>query len=395
MIPSLNFFSLILTIFFVSFIAVFFMLDTYQKRKKILQTMRTEVGLLKTYQNYQNLALDLVQEVQSIRNQLFQLKTSLLQLLDHSAIAAAFMDQKNQFIRYNSSFARITGLSKRNDTEVSLVDFPVFGSILLKMTEPSQIIDIGQMRIEIHRVQSDLGCFFVLTDMRAQEIEEGERRYLANAIWHEMKTPLTVMKGYSKLLLEEITEAGALKTCQKIDSQIERLEKVTSQLRLLTYTETIKGETTDAQTLVEIIHQVLSSYQSEIAVLQLQVRLDFHAIEKIHVPISFRRGDLFILISNLISNAIHFNHQRGSVDISLFIQNDNLIFQVEDTGSGISLEMRDLIFKPLGYASAVGEKSQGIGLYLVKEAANRGGGRITVQSQVGKGTIVRIFIPFR
>jgi signal transduction histidine kinase len=155
------------------------------------------------------------------------------------------------------------------------------------------------------------------------------------------------------------------------------------------------SEFANAQNVIEIIQQVLDSWQLDINALPIQILFHSHEIEKGKFTLRLNRGDFFILASNLISNAIKFNRPGGSLTITLSLQYDNLVFQVEDTGNGIPLEMQDVIFEPFGYSSATGKKSQGTGLYLVKEAVNRGGGRIHLQSQPGEGTVIRIFLPFR
>ncbi|GEM_PF-735020 len=396
MILNVNFFSLILTIFFLSFITIFFISNHYsQKRKKTIQSLITEAGLSNQYQDYISVLHDLSGHVHFLRAQLSQLRTNLLDLLDQFSLAAAFLDKENDLLQYNHSFARLTGTMKKEKSEISLADFPVFGPLLLNMTVPNQTINIGQMKIEIRMTQNGGTRFFILTDLRLREKEESDRQYLIHAIWHEVKTPLTVMEGYIKLLLEETTDPFILQACRKIDSQVERLMKVTSQLRLLNRMAPGNSEFANAQNVIEIIQQVLDSWQLDINALTIQILFHSHEIEKGKFTLRLNRGDFFIIASNLISNAIKFNRPGGSLTITLSIQYDNLVCQVEDTGNGIPLEMQDVIFEPFGYSSATGKKSQGTGLYLVKEAVNRGGGRIHHQSQPGEGTVVRIFLPFR
>ena len=204
MIASLNFLSIIITLFFVSFIIGFFIYELVKKRREALQVLQNKLGLGKNYQNYQDLTLDLIQERQRLQNQLVQLIKTNLQVFDHLSLAAAYWDYHHDIFQYNSTFARLTGLSSQKGRDISIHEFPVFGSLLTKMTDDSQTVEIGTMQIKIQRIAGDTDCFFILTDLETQEVEEKEKRYLTHAIWHEMKTPLTVLKGYTQLLLEEI-----------------------------------------------------------------------------------------------------------------------------------------------------------------------------------------------
>ncbi|NLJ50412.1 MAG: hypothetical protein GX428_12655, partial [Candidatus Atribacteria bacterium] len=203
MITSLNFLSIIITISFVFFIIGFFIYEQVKKRKEALHFLQNKLGLGKNYQNYQDLALDLVQERQRLQNQLIQLIKTNLQIFDHLSLAIAYWDYYRDILQYSSAFARFTGLANHEGREISIHEFPVFGSLLTKMTKDSQTIEIGTMKINVQRITGDTHCFFILTDIEAQEAEEKEKKYLTHAVWHEIKTPLTVLKGYSQLLLEE------------------------------------------------------------------------------------------------------------------------------------------------------------------------------------------------
>ena len=395
MITSLNFLSIIITIFFVSFIIVFFIYNLYKKRKEALQVIEKKFGLGKDYQNYLDLALDLVQELQKLQSRFFELKKLCLQILDLSSQAAAYWDYQSDILQYNFSFARLVGLSTLHREQISINELPIFGKLLTEMTHDSQTIEIGTMRMRVQRIIGDNHCFFILTDIDAQEAEEKEKKYLTHAIWHELKTPLTVLKGYSQLFLEEIQEPELLEKCRKINFQVERLEKITAQLRHLAR-QNESEKTTKIQIFIDMIHQVIHTWQNEIDDRQIKVQTKFEEVEEYRErEMGFSQGDLYIVASNLISNAIRFNRSYGFVSISLYFQQNSLVFEVADNGPGIPEEMKDLIFKPLGYASNNGGKSQGMGLYLVKEAVRRGGGRIAVQSGSDSGTTMRIFIPFR
>lgn len=360
-----------------------------------MQVLQNKLGLGKNYQNYQDLTLDLIQERQRLQNQLVQLIKTNLQVFDQLSLAIAYWDYHRDILQYSSTFARYTGLKNHEGREISIHDFPVFGSFLTKMTEDSQTVEIGTMQIKVQRIAGDSHCFFILTDLETREAEEKEKRYLTHAIWHEMKTPLTVLKGYIQLLLEEIQEPELMKICQKIDFQIERLAKITSQLRYLARPNETNN-TIKIQNFIDMIHQVLQSWQAEIEDRQVKVETYFEEVEEYRDrELGFSQGDLYIVASNLISNAIRFNRPHGFVSILLHVQHESMIFEVIDNGPGIPEEMKDSIFKPLGYASYNGGKSQGMGLYLVKEAVRRGGGRIAFQSESDRGTTIRIFIPFR
>jgi hypothetical protein len=90
-IASLNFLSIIITLFFVSFVIGFFIYELVKKRREALRVLQNKLGLGKNYQNYQDLTLDLIQERQRLQNQLVQLIKINLQVFDQLSLAIAII----------------------------------------------------------------------------------------------------------------------------------------------------------------------------------------------------------------------------------------------------------------------------------------------------------------
>jgi len=105
------------------------------------------------------------------------------------------------------------------------------------------------------------------------------------------------------------------------------------------------------------------------------------------------------VIRNLVSNAIKFTTRGGAIDIFAEISNDeNVVISVKDTGIGMSREMVDNLFRPDIRTSRPGtenEPSTGLGLLLCKEFVEKHGGKITVESEVGKGSVFHFSVPYQ
>jgi signal transduction histidine kinase len=102
------------------------------------------------------------------------------------------------------------------------------------------------------------------------------------------------------------------------------------------------------------------------------------------------------VIRNLISNAIKFTKQGGIITVSIEQKEDGLIVAVEDNGIGIRKENIDKLFRIDESTSTVGtqnEKGTGLGLMLCKEFIAKHGGKIWVESELGKGSIFAFSIP--
>lgn len=107
-------------------------------------------------------------------------------------------------------------------------------------------------------------------------------------------------------------------------------------------------------------------------------------------------GLLSRILDNLLSNAIKFSEQGTSIHIDIHSQNDNLNLIIRDEGPGISEQDQLKMFKPFTRLSAKptnGEPSNGLGLSIIKSLCKQLGGKISVDSELGKGTTFEINLP--
>ncbi|KYC40377.1 hypothetical protein WA1_26545 [Scytonema hofmannii PCC 7110] len=102
------------------------------------------------------------------------------------------------------------------------------------------------------------------------------------------------------------------------------------------------------------------------------------------------------ILTNLLSNAMKYSPSNSQIDLQLFCQNENLVFQISDKGIGIPLADRQQLFEPFHRASNVGEiQGTGLGLSVVKKFVDLHGGQICVNSTVGVGTTFIVTLPLR
>jgi signal transduction histidine kinase len=104
------------------------------------------------------------------------------------------------------------------------------------------------------------------------------------------------------------------------------------------------------------------------------------------------------ILRNLISNAIKFTHKNGVVEVKAIIEDGNMEISVSDSGIGMTDESMAKLFKIDANLSTRGtenEKGTGLGLFLCKEFVEKHGGRIWAESESGKGSTFKFFIPLR
>jgi len=216
-----------------------------------------------------------------------------------------------------------------------------------------------------------------------------------STVSHELRTPLTSMHGFVELLLDEsgdpLTEEQRdfLATVQRGSIRLERLVNdllLTAQLRA----GRLDIRKTNAD-LVEIARQSVESAQAHAGqkALQLSLAASSHSIQ-IDADV-VRLGQA---VDNLVSNAIKFTPEGGSVEVALAHDGARATLTVADTGMGMTSADIERLFEPFfRTASAKQIQGTGLGLPIVKAIVEAHDGTITVTSQPNNGTSFGISLP--
>jgi len=231
--------------------------------------------------------------------------------------------------------------------------------------------------------------------MKLKEAEKYRREFTAN-VSHELKTPLTSINGYAEMIAMGITnEEDVVKFAKIIGEEGNKLlgliDSIINLSKLDGESVTKAKETFEVVDLLEIASNIVGS-------------LEHGARERdIHLNIlgdsTFIRGNrrmLEDLISNLIDNAIKYNRPQGVVDINIGNTERNTTISVKDTGIGIPDEDIDRVFDRFYRVDKSRSKSingTGIGLSIVKHIVEYHNGKITLSSELGKGTEIKISLP--
>jgi signal transduction histidine kinase len=220
-------------------------------------------------------------------------------------------------------------------------------------------------------------------------------RFLAN-MSHELRSELYTILGYEDLLLAG--EYGPL-----TNAETEILEHIqTSSISLLDLfsagLDLSHLETNAIPLDLELIHvaELTATLQTEARELFIRPRVDVvWQIPADLPPLRTDRVKLNIVLRNLVTNALKFT-ERGSVTIQARPLRGGVEFAVVDTGAGITPRARAAIFEPFCQGDRTGERragGAGLGLYLARRIVERFGGTITVDSEIGRGSCFRVWLP--
>jgi len=230
--------------------------------------------------------------------------------------------------------------------------------------------------------------------LRLKELDDMKSEFIS-VVSHELKTPLTSMKEAASLLLEGL--AGDLADRQKrlveiMGQGIKRLLHTVSELL-----EMSRIESGMVRLHMEIhdMNSVITSFISEIKPIA-----DISGVE---IKVDYTQGDCMVMVdwnkilqvlTNLTHNAIKYSPEGSIVEIRIRNSDDNIITEVEDHGKGIPEEDLPRIFEKF-YQSRYtrGHGGIGLGLAISRGIVDAHGGKVYVQSNVGKGSIFSFSLP--
>lgn len=333
-------------------------------------------------------------EVHRLYFQLMQRQGRYHEALDHHLIATAYQDS----ILDNEKLDRIHNIG-----------------INIERTRQQEMVDMAQNELQTEkRIRQQSAWLFGLTvilllavisallyvqRMRHRSMEmmrEASRLredFFTN-ITHEFRTPLTVILGLSRKIREntEVPQSVSDKA-STIERQGNRLLTLVTQLLDISKVKSVIGEPNwQHGNICAQVAMLLETYIDYAA--NRGVTLKYHydkAIEMDFVPDYVNK-----VMSNLVSNALKFTPNGGTISVNLYQRGDRLHIDVSDTGHGISSDKLAHIFEPFYTTGDTGEaKGTGIGLALTQEIIAHLDGTITAESQVGKGTTFHIVMPIQ
>ena len=250
----------------------------------------------------------------------------------------------------------------------------------------SQRINLGKGDDELHTLAN---TFDVMFD-RLQTSFENEIQFTSD-VSHELRTPITVILTQAEYGKDSISSVeDAQKSFGIIEKEGQKMSKLVSQLLTLARMERgrqkLNIENINLSELLEIIieTQTLSAKTKNIKF-----------VTKIMPEIYANIDEMMIMrvFTNLISNAISYGKQNGTITVELFLQENRIVSKISDDGIGISEDKLDKIWLRFYQVdpSKNGDNS-GLGLSMVKKIIELHKGEIFVESELGKGTTFTIIL---
>lgn len=313
------------------------------------------------------------------------------------------LNEKGVILSINRAAAKMLGLS---EDSVGKDIFSEKTSVNLK--EPTQIALSGKNKEEVfalrdgncqllaNPVSTDgkvTGAALLVLDVTEKERAEQMRREFTANVSHELKTPLQTISGYAELLANGmVADKDKTAFSEKIYAEAQRMIRLIEDI--------IKLSNLD-EGAVELTRETVDLYVTA----ENTVRSLLPAAKKANVTLSLNGENaeiygipqlLTAVVYNLCDNAIKYNKDGGTVFVSVKNNAENIVLSVRDTGIGIPKEQQERIFERFyrvdkSHSKEVG--GTGLGLSIVKHAAKLHDAKITIESEVGKGTGITVIFP--
>ena len=256
--------------------------------------------------------------------------------------------------------------------------------------EEVQAQNLSDSRIEENNVKelNQLGISYNKMLERLSEAFEIQRQFTANAA-HELRTPLALMQVQLDLYNSAShpgNDADTLQTIKMVTEQNDKLNRMVKTLLDMSELQTVGRD--DKIILDAIVEEVLADLEP------LAVEKNIKLIGKCEDATMIGSDILiYMLVYNLVENAIKYNHPLGQVTVTAYQRNKHVCLSVEDTGSGIPKEFMERVFEPFFRVDKSRSRELGgvgLGLAFVREIVRVHDGSICIKSGKTGGTIFEV-----
>jgi two-component system phosphate regulon sensor histidine kinase PhoR len=235
--------------------------------------------------------------------------------------------------------------------------------------------------------------FHDITELK--QLDQIRRDFVAN-VSHELRTPLSILRGYIEVLFDEpqTSREELTRILSIMERHSKRLQRLVDDLLSLAQLESSHAELEiSVVRMDELFNNLIRDWKEKLNGKNLKVIVDLPS------ETSVLRADgtrLEEALHNLLDNAVKFSPDNGQIRLRGTRCGSNMVLSVADNGIGISKEHLSRIFERFYRADKARSRElggTGLGLAIVKHIAQLHGGRVEAESELGRGTTIRIVLP--
>lgn len=374
--------------------------------KEMREDHKIEIQKLSREREIENIQLgleNLSEHIESMATKYGYRKGQLEAILGSLKIGLVAITQEGKVIFHNPKFSEIyllgTNIQGKNIYE------NIYDRNLLEVLEESLSTEIFMRQnilqpnglvynfkgLEIKSKTERIGTLIIIEDVsKVYQVDKMKSDFVSN-VTHELRTPLTSIKGFAETLrnVDPTDTATRDKFLGIIEDESDRLQLLINDILYLSEVEGTVTREKDDVDINRVIREVLELTQPYA---KKNVELIFKADQ--HYIVNFERYKLKQLLINLVSNSVKYTDE-GSITISLDDDLEHVVLRVKDTGIGIPEKDQGRIFERFYRVDKDRSRltgGTGLGLSIVKHIVERNEAQIHLESEVGVGTTVTVFI---
>jgi two-component system phosphate regulon sensor histidine kinase PhoR len=333
-------------------------------------------------------------------------RQQLATILSSSPDPILVIDQFNHLQLANPAATQVLGLQFGvipNQPVEKIITQPLLREMLLAKTEKNQSEEItledGRILYATTSVfRSDgvrKGKVCILRDVTYFKQLDTLKSEFVSTVSHDLRQPLTMMRGYATML-EMVGQLNdqQMSYLRKIVDGVESMSKLVTNLLDLGRIEAGVGLKLEMVFIRETVEKVTASQQIQAAQKRITMTMEIDA----DTP-EWIEADQALLqqaLLNLLENAVKYTRQNGNVEFRIQRVDDYIDFVVKDNGIGISPLDQPRLFEKFfrgGHDIGKDARGTGLGLAIVKSIADLHGGKVSVESQLGRGSTFMISLP--
>ena len=328
-------------------------------------------------------------------------KNKLEAILESMESGVIAIDNNENIILINSYSQKLFDLKEDNIgkkisdciIDYDLINFireiPEIGTKEIKLFHPIE----RELRVKkspiINYLNNSIGIVITVQDITdIKRLENMRSEFVAN-VSHELKTPLTSIKGFSETLryVDDIETKN--KFLDIIDKESERLTNLINDILILSNIENIHKMESEYFNPGDVIENVLDMVKSQAYKKSIIIKYN----DCFNSEILGSKDKFHQLAGNLIENAIKYSNENGVVKIDLTLEEQYFVFKVKDNGIGIPKNDIPRIFERFYRVDkSRSTRGTGLGLAIVKHIVKLFNGEISVKSKVGRGSTFTVKI---
>lgn len=267
----------------------------------------------------------------------------------------------------------------------------VNGQEMQHQTKTGKIITVIYDMMPIHDLNGDFqGFYFTARDITEQKKTElflirneklAVAGQLAAGVAHEIRNPLTALKGFVQLLMRQ----GGNKTYLEVmENELSRIEMIVGELLVLAKPQVFQKKRYD---LMKLIGQVVTLLEVQAQLNNIEMHLTH---DQTPIFLECAETQLKQVLVNLIKNAFEAMPNGGKLDIEVQADDEKVRISVRDNGVGLSEEQLERVGEPFFTTKELGT---GLGLMMCKRIMEQHDGTLEMESQLGQGTSVHLYLP--